>query len=121
MKKKRWKSYAAWILLAEGVGGLSGWLTKEDTKQYGKAIIPPPFSPPAIVFPIVWGVLFLLMGVGAARIYQAPLSRDRSRSLLLFLVQLAFNFGWSILFFKFRRFSRGHGNRYVSRVSGASV
>ena len=104
MKQKTWKPYAFWILLAEGVGALSGWLTREDTKQYGKTIASPPLSPPALVFPVVWGILFFLMGVGAARIYRAPPSAMRTRSLLLFLVQLAFNFGWSILFFHFRRF-----------------
>lgn len=64
----------------------------------------PPLSPPAIVFPIVWGILFALMGIGAARIYLSPPSAARSRSLLLFLVQLAFNFCWSLLFFNLQRF-----------------
>ena len=61
-------------------------------------------SPPSIVFPIVWGILFALMGIGAARIYLAPASNARSRSLLLFLIQLAFNFFWSIIFFNLQNF-----------------
>lgn len=51
-----------------------------------------------------WGILFALMGIGAARIYLAPASNARSRSLLLFLVQLVFNFFWSIIFFNLQAF-----------------
>jgi benzodiazapine receptor len=105
MKKKPWKIYAAWILLAEAVGGLSGWLTREGTKVYNATAEKPPLSPPSIVFPIVWAILFVLMGVGAARVYQAPASAARSRSLRLFFVQLGFNFFWSIIFFNLQNFA----------------
>ena len=71
---------------------------------YSQVITKPPLSPPSIVFPIVWVILFALMGIGAARVYLAPPSGLRSRSLLLFLVQLAFNFFWSIIFFQFQNF-----------------
>ena len=102
MKKRSWKPYIFWILFTEAIGFLSGWLTREGTKIYNTTIEQPPLSPPSIVFPIVWGILFALMGIGAARIYLAPASGDRSRSLLLFLVQLAVNFFWSIIFFNFQ-------------------
>lgn len=104
MKQHTWKIYAAWILLAEAVGGLSGWLTRDGAKAYSQNIIQPPLSPPAMVFPIVWGILFALMGIGAARIYLAPPSRERTNSLRIFLLQLAFNFFWSILFFNLQAF-----------------
>lgn len=104
MKHHTWKIYAAWILLAEATGGLSGWLTRDGAKAYSERIIQPPLSPPALVFPIVWGILFALMGIGAARIYLAPPSRERTNSLRIFLLQLAFNFFWSILFFNLQAF-----------------
>ena len=104
MKHHTWKIYAAWILLAEAVGGLSGWMTRDGAKAYSESIIQPPLSPPALVFPIVWGILFALMGIGAARIYLAPPSRERTNSLRIFLLQLAFNFFWSILFFNLQAF-----------------
>lgn len=78
--------------MAEGVGGLAGWLTRADTKEYGSSIRKPPLSPPGLVFPIVWVILFLLMGIGAARIYRSPDYPARRQSLVLFLVQLGFNF-----------------------------
>ena len=104
MKKHTWKPYIFWILFTEIVGGLSGWLTREGTKLYNATIDQPPFSPPSFVFPIVWGILFALMGIGASRIYLTPSSNARSRSLLLFFIQLAFNFFWSIIFFNFQNF-----------------
>lgn len=104
MKKHTRKQYARWILLAEAVGGLSGWLTRKGIRTYQKTIVQPPLSPPGTVFPIVWGGLFALMGIGAARIWASPPSAARSRSLRLFGIQLAFNFFWSILFFNLQQF-----------------
>ena len=104
MNKSSWKTYALWILGVEAVGALSGFLTREGSKIYSEVIEQPPLSPPAIVFPIVWGILFLLMGISAARIYFAPVSDARAQSLLIFFVQLAFNFFWSIIFFNFQSF-----------------
>lgn len=104
MKRPSWKTYALWIVGVEAVGALSGFLTRDGAESYSETIRQPPLSPPAIVFPIVWGILFLLMGVSAARIYGAPASPDRARALRIFAVQLAFNFFWSILFFNFQAF-----------------
>lgn len=103
-KKHTGKTYALWILLAEAVGGLSGWLTRDGVKIYTESIERPPLSPPSAVFPVVWVVLFALMGIGAARIAQSGPSAARRRSLRLFFVQLAFNFFWSIIFFNLQRF-----------------
>lgn len=104
MKKFPWKTYAAWVLLTEAVGGLAGWLNREGTKLYTEQIVQPPLSPPAIVFPIVWVVLYALMGVSATRIWMAPPSDDRRLGLGLYAGQLAFNFFWSIFFFNLQWF-----------------
>ncbi len=99
MKWKNWKTYAVWIALAEGVGALAGWLTRDGTKIFNEAVTQPPLSPPAIVFPIVWGILYALMGISAARISLREPSEERSRGLNLFIVQLIVNFFWSLIFF----------------------
>ena len=104
MKKHRIATYLFWILLAEGVGGAAGWLTRDSVGLYTESIVQPPLSPPAWVFPVVWGLLYALMGISAARIALAPGARDRSRSLWIFGLQLAMNFFWSILFFNFQQF-----------------
>ena len=102
--KKPWKTYLLWILLAETVGGLSGWLTREGTKAYSQTIVQPPLSPPGWVFPVVWTILFALMGVGAAKVFLSPASEYRSRGLNLFIAQLVVNFFWSPVFFNARNY-----------------
>ena len=104
MNRANWKPYLAWILLSEGIGTLAGFLTREGTQLYSQVIFQPPLSPPAMVFPVVWIILYALMGIGAARVWLAPPSPARSRGLTLFLVQLVFNFGWSLIFFNLQAF-----------------
>lgn len=109
MKTGKWKTYAFWIMLAEGVGALSGWLTRDGMEVYKEQLTKPALSPPGIVFPIVWVILFALMGIGAARVSLSRPSRERRMALGIFLVQLAFNFFWSILFFNLQRFGLALG------------
>lgn len=99
MKERPWKTYVLWILLTEAVGGFSGWLTREGSQTFSEVVIQPPLSPPALVFPIVWSILYALMGIGAARIWLSRPSPERSKSLNLFIVQLVVNFFWSLIFF----------------------
>ena len=104
MKKKQYLPYIVWIVLTEAVGALAGWLTRDGTELYKTMIEKPPLSPPAIVFPIVWAILYALMGFSAARIYLSEPSEARSGSLHLYLIQLAVNFFWSIIFFNLQAF-----------------
>lgn len=73
-------------------GGMGGY----------KELVQPPLSPPGWVFPVVWTVLYLLMGYSAYRIYSAGKSPAFTRrSLQLYGIQLALNFLWPIVFFGF--------------------
>ena len=105
MKKQSWKAYVFWILLSEAVGLLAALLTRQGVEAYGTDIVSAPLSPPAIVFPIVWTILYALMGIGAARIYLAPSSEDRTVGLWVFGLQLVFNFFWSLIFFNAKNFA----------------
>lgn len=91
--------YWIWILISEAVGGLSGFLSRNGMKAYNQSAVKPSLSPPPVVFPIVWGLLYALMGISAARITLQPPSKTRSTGLNLFIVQLILNFFWSLLFF----------------------
>ena len=102
--KRNWKPYVFWILLAEAVGALSGWLTREGTEIYAQTILKPPLSPPGWVFPVAWSILYALMGIGAARVSLSPPSGERSRGLNLWIVQLVINFFWSPIFFNLQAF-----------------
>lgn len=99
MKIQGWRPYLRFILLTEAVGLLAGLLTREATVLYGETVLKPPLSPPAIVFPIVWTVLYALMGFGAARIWNAQESAVRRKALNIFILQLIVNFFWSLIFF----------------------
>lgn len=104
MKRIGWKMYLPWILAAEAVGILSGLLSRGGAQLYSAVITKPPLAPPAILFPIVWTVLYALMGIGAARIYAAEDSRQKNWALNLFVTQLAVNFFWSLIFFNAQAF-----------------
>ncbi len=99
MKKINWKNYLIWIGITEAVGALSGFLSRQGTENFSQNVIQPPLSPPGILFPIVWAILYALMGIGAARVWDTKPSRDRSLGINLFIAQLIFNFFWSLIFF----------------------
>ena len=85
--------------MTEAVGAFSGWLSRGGAELYAREINKPPLSPPGIVFPIVWVILYALMGYSASVIDRSPASQARTRGLTLYLVQLGFNFFWSLIFF----------------------
>lgn len=71
---------------------------------YTQQIVQPPLSPPAIVFPIVWTILYALMGIGAARVSLSEKSPQKDRALNIFVAQLVVNFFWSLFFFNLQAF-----------------
>lgn len=99
MKQNARRTYVFWILLSEAIGLLSGILSRAGTASFRTTVQQPPLSPPAALFPIVWTILYVLMGISAARISLTPPSTIRSRSLNIFVIQLAVNFFWSLIFF----------------------
>jgi tryptophan-rich sensory protein len=95
---KNWKIYAIFIVLTLLVGALSGFISMEAMGDYA-TLDKPILSPPAWLFPVVWSILFILMGIGAARFYIKI-----GRVSLLFVIQLIFNFFWSIIFFNLENY-----------------
>ena len=96
------KTYAVSLAVPLAVGGLSALLTMKNMDLYSR-VQTPPLSPPSILFPIVWTLLYLLMGVSSGLVWRArqndPKSADAGISF--YAVSLLFNFVWSILFFNF--------------------
>lgn len=86
------------ILIPVAVGSISALISRIPGRYAGMQ--QPPFSPPAIVFPIVWTALYILMGISAYMISRSEDAR-KSRALSVYALQLFFNFFWSILFFRF--------------------
>ena len=97
---KPWVVTVISIVLTLLVGGLSALLSQGSMSMYD-AIPKSGLTPPDIVFPIVWSILYILMGIGVARIYLAGAhGAPGARSALwIYGIQLAVNFFWSIFFF----------------------
>ena len=82
------------------IGGLSGFATARGVSTWYPTLVKPSFNPPAWVFGPVWTVLYLMMGVAAFLVWRQGISADGVRvALVVFVVQLALNGLWSILFF----------------------
>lgn len=81
-----------------GVGALSAFISMDAMKEFA-TLNKPPLSPPGWLFPVVWTVLYALMGFSLFIITGTPPSDDRRNAITLFAVQLFFNFMWSIFFF----------------------
>ena len=97
-RKQTIAAYGVSILIALAVGGLSALLNAG--KMVNPELIQPPLSPPAWLFPVVWTILFTLMGVSAARVYLSG-SSGKSDALFLYGTQLVVNFLWTIFYFSF--------------------
>ena len=79
-------------------------LSREGMRIYSQTVIQPTLAPPMWVFPVVWSILFALMGISAVIIWQSPESELRSKGLNLFVAQLMVNFFWSLIFFNLQAF-----------------
>lgn len=82
------------------VGIVSGFLIRNDVRNTFQFLRKPPLTPPAILFPIVWTILYLLMGLATYLIYQShSYPEEKKKALFPFYVQLILNFMWSPIFF----------------------
>ncbi len=92
--------YSIAIAIPLTVGIASAALTKDSMDVYGE-LNAPPLAPPAFLFPIVWSVLFILMGISSAMIFTKKERNPEAakRGLIYYAVSLVLNFTWSIVFF----------------------
>ena len=98
------KQLAVSILIPLAVGAVSGFLTRNAMKAFD-LVKQPPLSPPDWIFPVVWTILYILMGIAAYLIYkEGPKKPAVRQALRLYAVQLVFNFLWTFFFFQFQWF-----------------
>ncbi|WP_299229440.1 TspO/MBR family protein [uncultured Bacteroides sp.] len=95
---KRIINYIWPVLLCFGVGFAASRLQSESMMEWYPNLNKSSLTPPNIAFPIAWSVIYLLMGLSLGRV----LSKGDKKSALIWMVQLVFNFLWSILFFTMR-------------------
>ena len=93
-----WKKLLLCLAIPLAVGGLATLLSGGmDSYQ---VMNQPPLSPPGWIFPVVWTVLYLLMGYASYRIAESDAPKvDRRKALTFYGIQLFLNFLWPIVFF----------------------
>lgn len=89
------------ILIPLAVGSLSALLSGNVSmySELNKSLL----SPPSYIFPIVWTLLYILMGISAYMVYVSG-NTNSIQALKTYALQLFFNFCWSIIFFGFSQY-----------------
>ena len=84
------------------IGGIAALLTR-DSMTIFSSLEKPSLSPPGWLFPVVWTILYTLMGISACLIgYSNSAPIEKAKALAIYTYQLAINFLWSIFFFNFQ-------------------
>ncbi len=83
------------------VGGLAGFLT-QNSRMFYATLQKPPLAPPGFVFPIIWTVLYILIGIASYLVYKKSSGRDIDREALYgYAASLFLSFVWPLVFFRF--------------------
>ena len=97
--KANWKGLLIAIAIPLGIGALSSLLTGGSMADF-ENLQKPPLSPPGWLFPVVWTILYTLMGIASYLVYTSDAPEGEKRTALIFYgAQLLANFIWPILFF----------------------
>lgn len=97
MKTRNIDPFIIALLIPLAVGAVSSLISGT---MMAPTFIQPSFSPPGYLFPIVWTILYILMGISSYLVYTSD-SPAKPAALLVYAIQLVFNFFWTILFFRF--------------------
>lgn len=96
--KEKFKTYAKAILTPVIMGGIVGLIISKSI-DYNQ-LKQPPLSPPSIAFPIVWTILYILMGISYGILVDKKLLNAKAK--IIYYNQLIFNGLWSIIFFSLK-------------------
>lgn len=94
--KIQWKKLIICLAIPLAVGGLSAFLTRNSMENF-ESINKPILAPPGWLFPVVWTILFILMGIASYLVLTS--GKSNTSALAIYGIQLVFNFFWSIIFF----------------------
>lgn len=84
------------------IGAISALLTRESMMLFER-VQKPPLSPPGWLFPVVWTILYTLMGIASYLVLTSEAPKEEiSKALNVYLYQLLLNFLWSTWFFNFQ-------------------
>lgn len=101
-KSKKYVPYIVFLVITFAVAGIAGIITAKGMPAY-EQINKPAFTPPQFVFPVVWTILYALMAIGAALVWNTG-GRGRTKAIALFALQLIMNFLWVVWFFSLQAY-----------------
>lgn len=102
IKLKKYKFIILNIAISLGIGLLSSLFTMNAMDIYQK-INRPAISPPSYLFPFVWTILYILIGLASYLIHRSK-NHHKESALILYYFQLGLNFAWPIIFFNNQNF-----------------
>ena len=88
------------VVFCMALGALSGLRTMRGIIEWYPKIAKPSWNPPNEIFGPVWSLLYALMGIALGLIWHKP-KEGKNKVIIYFIIQLALNLFWSILFFVF--------------------
>jgi tryptophan-rich sensory protein len=92
------------ILIPVLVGAISGYFTTSGVNGWYALANKPWFNPPNWIFAPVWSMLYVLMGIALFLVSKSDAATGiKQTAIVLFAVQLALNFFWSLIFFKLQQ------------------
>ncbi len=94
--KIQWKNLITCLAIPLAVGSLSSLLTRNSMETFS-ALTKPGLAPPGWLFPVVWTILYILMGIASYLVLTSGKPNDKA--LTTYGMQLVFNFFWPIIFF----------------------
>ena len=100
IKDINWKKLLSSIAIPVVVGAISGFLTRNSMDKYS-ALKQPFLAPPGWLFPIVWTILYVLMGISFYFVVTSDSaeSSEKKKATIIYAIQLILNFIWTPVFF----------------------
>lgn len=102
MKKIDFKKLFFWIFITILIGTLPSIFVFKNMSMYDK-LNRPPLSPPGILFPIAWTILYILMGISIYRVTSTN-NKNKDNAKLIYIIQLVVNALWTPIFFGLKEY-----------------
>ncbi len=95
------KGALIWILVFQAVGFCLGQLTQHDIVSWYATLQKSALTPPALVFPIAWFILYCMIAISGYSLWQHRHQSQAKQALFFYIPQVLLNWAWTPLFFYF--------------------
>ncbi len=95
-----------WISIFQLIGFGFGWFTKSNQGWYS-SLVKSSLTPPNIVFPIAWGILYTLLALIGNFLWRHRQDSVARALLVFYAIQLLFNWLWTPVFFSWHLLNAG--------------